>query len=444
MGQPGSTCDGKRLKEALRAATAWIEAHCEEINSLNVFPVPDGDTGTNMLLTCQAALEEMGKAGDTLREIMHAVAHGSLMGARGNSGVILSQIVRGMARSLDNKEAITTYDLAAALKEGAATAYRGVIKPVEGTILTVIREMAEAAVVTARETDDVGLFLDALVGAAKTSVARTPELLLPLRQAGVVDAGGQGLYILFEGIQRYARGEAVEGAKVSRAELGELEAPAEGYGYDVQFILRGDHLDVEAIRGHIAAMGESTLVVGDEKALKVHVHVANPGPVLDYGVRMGTLSRVIVENMQEQYRQFRSGEEGGGAPQPQEEGPGARPAEEAARVLPSQLVASQSSHATELTGIGTIAVASGAGLERVFRSLEVSAIVPGGQTMNPSTHEILKAIESVPTTDVIVLPNNKNIIMAAEEAGRLSAKTVVIVPSKTIPQGIAALLALNY
>jgi len=420
---------GVAIKNVFRAATSWLSLHAEEINSLNVFPVPDGDTGTNMLLTCQAAREEMDRAGDTIPEVMRAIAHGSLMGARGNSGVILSQILRGMARSIDNKTTLTAADLAAALQEGSTTAYKGVLKPVEGTILTVIRETAEAAATVAQQTDDLATFLDVIVSAARESVERTPGLLPALRLAGVVDAGGHGVYILLEGIQRHLRGEAGPAVKVTRAVLASTESPDEGYGYDIQFIVHGNNLNVEQIRHHIASMGESTLVVGDEHMVKVHTHAPNPGPVLEYGATLGPLSRVIIENMQEQYREFRSAEEQGHHSEP----------------TPTQnLVAAQSTNAEQLTGISTIVVTTGAGFEKLFQSLDISAIVPGGQTMNPSTQQILEAIEAVPTDKVIILPNNKNIIMTAEAARQLSSKTVVIVPTTTIPQGIAALLALNY
>ncbi len=434
-GKPGQAWpyiirDGASIKAAFRAATASVEAHAEEINALNVFPVPDGDTGTNMLLTCQAAREEMEAAADTIPDVMRAIAHGSLMGARGNSGVILSQILRGMARSIDNKSVLTASDISAALQEGANTAYKGVIKPVEGTILTVVRETASAAMAAARQTQDMSTLWDVIVASAHDSVTRTPTLLPALRLAGVVDAGGRGFALLLEGVQRYLRGEAIGKSSLGMARLDQTEAPEEGYGYDIQFIVHGDALDVEAIRTHIAGMGESTLVVGDEHTVKVHTHAPNPGPVLQYGATLGGLSHIIVENMQHQYQQFRqSGQSGHGHVE-------ARPAQE--------LVASQSSNAAQLTGISTVVVTTGAGFEKLFLSLDCSVIVPGGQTMNPSVQQILAAIEAAPTDQVIVLPNNKNIIMTAQEAAQSSPKNVAVVPTTTIPQGICALLALNY
>jgi hypothetical protein len=428
---PRVITSGIVLKDAFRAATAWLEAHSEEINALNVFPVPDGDTGTNMLLTCQAARDEMTHSGNSIAEVMRAISHGSLMGARGNSGVILSQILRGMARSIDNKPSITAHDAASALQEGSITAYKGVIKPVEGTILTVIREMAEGATVAADHSDDLRVVLDAIVDAARSSVERTPSLLPALRLAGVVDAGGYGLLTIFEGIQRYVRGETTAPTVTRRAALERTEEPEEGFGYDVQFIVHGETLNVEAMRQHIAGMGESTLVVGDEHTVKVHTHAPNPGPVLEYGATLGPLSHIIVENMEQQFHEFRDAARS------------TSPAHSLARPV-QELVAAQSSTAAQLTGISTVVVAAGQGFEKLLKSLDCGAIVPGGQTMNPSIQQILAAIEAVPTDKVVVLPNNKNIIMTANEARHLTSKSVVVIPTTTIPQGIAALLALNY
>jgi DAK2 domain fusion protein YloV len=423
--------DGRSLKQAIRAAVAWLEVHAEEINALNVFPVPDGDTGTNMLLTCQAARDEMERAADTIPDIMRAVSHGSLMGARGNSGVILSQILRGMARSVDNKAILTARDVATAFEEGSSTAYKGVIKPVEGTILTVIRETAEKAATVVKQTDDIETLLDSAVRASRSSVERTPTLLQALRLAGVVDAGGYGLSVILEGMQRYLlRGEAAAGGLALPAHFERSNAPEEGFGYDIQFIIHGNNLDVAAIRDHLAGMGESALIVGDETTIKVHIHAPNPGPIIEYGAAHGPLSHVIVENMQQQFEELRD-----------------RGSEAGKRIDPApvqNLLASQATTAAQITGISTIVVASGAGFEALFKSLDASAIIPGGQTMNPSTQQILAAIESVPTDQVIILPNNKNIILTAEQAHQLSKKNVVVVPTKTIPEGIAALLALNY
>ena len=414
-------CSGIGLKQALEASTAWLERHVEIINALNVYPVPDGDTGTNMLLTMRAALEELNNSpAQSASVVAHAVSYGSLMGARGNSGVILSQLFRGLARSLDKKETFTAQELAQAMTEASAIAYQGVIKPVEGTILTA-REAADAAMAAAAESDDLLYVLERTVTEARHSVARTPSLLQVLADAGVVDAGGQGLFVILEGALRFMRGEEV--GELPTIEAGvELEVPVEEeYGYETMFILQGEDLNVEEIREAIAAMGESVLVVGDSRAVKVHIHSMEPGRPLDYAAKLGTLSQISVENLQEQYREF---VRRGGAAVPD-------------RPQPPPV-------AEELGDMAIVVVAAGEGLTRVFESLGVSAVVPGGQSMNPSTQEILEAIEDLKAEKVIVLPNNSNIIMAARQAGELSQKEVVVVPTVTIPQGISAVLAFNY
>ncbi|MCR4408236.1 MAG: DAK2 domain-containing protein [Anaerolineae bacterium] len=415
-GLPILSCDGQGLKRLLAAGLAWLERHSEAINALNVFPVPDGDTGTNMLLTMQSAYEEIAHSPqDTVGEIAQAASYGALMGARGNSGVILSQILRGFARSLEKKQTFNAAEFAAALQEASATAYKGVIKPVEGTILTVIREVANAAVGAAGDSDDLRYVLEIITHHAREAVAHTPALLPVLREAGVVDAGGQGLFIILEGMNRYIQGESMaEDVTLSRAVDLHISAPEEGYGYDVQFVITGQNLDVDEIRTNIARMGESTLVVGDTNTVKVHVHTPEPGNPLNYAARLGSLSRVIVENLQEQYQEFILG-----------------------RVQPAAMEKPYS-------GIAIVAVASGAGLMRVMESLGASAVVPGGQSMNPSTEELLRAIENTGAEEVILLPNNSNVIMAAQQAQALSSKKVKVVPTKTIPQGIGALLAFNY
>jgi fatty acid kinase len=414
-----SRCDGQTFRQLIQAGLAWLERHQAAINALNVYPVPDGDTGTNMLLTMQAAYAEIKDSpGDNVGAMAQKVAKGALMGARGNSGVILSQIFRGLARSLDNEATFNAVQFASALREAAATAYKGVIKPVEGTILTVAREAAEAGVNAAASSGDLRYVLDRVTSEARHSVTRTPSLLPVLAEAGVVDAGGQGLFIILEGMLRLMRGEPVtaDTALTAAVDLRPLHPESkEGYGYDVQFIIHGDDLDIEAIRQTMTGLGESVLVVGDSEAVKVHVHVPDPGVPLGYGASLGSLSRVIVENMQEQYQEYILNQSRRPAP------------------------------VTEPLGkIGTVVVASGQGLTKVFESLGASAVVRGGQTMNPSTEDILKAIEGVPSNDVIVLPNNKNIVLTAAQAKSLSQKNVHVVPTITIPQGITALLALNY
>jgi len=431
LGSPVLSLDGEDFRALFHAGSAWLEQHHQTVNALNVFPVPDGDTGTNMLLTMQSALEEIETVQtNSAGAVVQAAAHGALMGARGNSGVILSQIFRGMARRLDGKETVSAADLVAAMQDASDTAYRGVVRPVEGTILTVIREVAEALQQLDSNSDLRALF-EHMVHTAAAAVEKTPTLLAVLAEAGVVDAGGQGLLLILEGMHRCLQGMAVMAEPVAAMELVEHAEVLEGeYGYDVQFIVLGDGLDVEQIRHDISQMGDSVLVVGDGRTVKVHVHTDEPGTPINYGARLGQLDRIIVENMQMQYERFVS-----------EGGPRAEEIvkETGVSMPPVTLVPSS----TVLGPIGTVAVVAGEGLERVFRSLGVHAIVPGGQTMNPSTEDLLKAIEALDVDEVIVLPNNKNIILAAQQAQQLASKTVRVVPSKSIPQGISALLALN-
>lgn len=408
---------GQELRQLFAASTAWLERHAAYINSLNVFPVPDGDSGTNMLLTMQAALKEVHASPEhSAGAMLKALAHGALLGARGNSGVILSQIIRGFARAVEKKDTINASDFATALIEGARTAYKGVVKPVEGTILTVARESADAAAQAAAHSDDLRWVWSKTVEAARASVVHTPMLLPVLKDAGVVDAGGQGLLVILEGALKYLNGEPMElVATGAGAQALEQMTREEGWGFDIQFHIRGNNLDVDEIRERIASMGESALVVGDPSLVKVHVHAPTPGAILDYGCSVGTITNIIVENMQEQYIDFMAGQ-----------------------------TAKPPITAEDIAGMTTVAVVAGGGMARVYESLGVGRIVTGGQTMNPSTQDILQAIESVKTDQVIVLPNNKNIIPAAEQAKALSKKRVAIIPTKTMPQGIAALLAFNF
>jgi hypothetical protein len=394
---------------------AWLERNIDIINSLNVYPVPDGDTGTNMFLTMQAALRETAALTEvTVGRVAQAVAHGALMGARGNSGVILSQLLRGVAKVLGECEEMSAVDLAAALEEGASTAYKGVIRPVEGTILTVARESAAVAKKTAAQNDDIAAVLEVTVEEAQRSLARTPSLLPELRDAGVVDAGGQGFLTILEGALRLLRGESIEiGQGQSTFARPTLGTGAE-YGYDTQLLLTGEALPLDQVRATIASMGDSVMVVGDEKTIKVHVHTGRPGAVIDYCIGVGAVSDVVVENMQQQSEVFA-----------------------VARV-------SKAMPLEGLTDIAVIAVAAGQGLHQVFHTLGVSAVVNGGQTMNPSTEDLLKALESAAAQNVILLPNNGNVILTAQQTQQLTKKQVRVIPTKTIPQGISALLAFNY
>ncbi|MBI2846358.1 MAG: DAK2 domain-containing protein [Chloroflexi bacterium] len=401
------------------AGTSWLEKNAQAINALNVFPVPDGDTGTNMLLTMRATMEEAYRASnETASSITQSMAYGSLMGARGNSGVILSQIFRGFSKSLAAKESLFSKDLAQALEDASSAAYKSVSKPVEGTILTVVRDASVAAKAKAESnTSDVTAVLEATVRAAKVSVATTPSLLPVLREAGVVDAGGQGLYVLLEGALRFLKGRAVEkgiAAVTMRSSPGPCGKERSAidvkrhYGYCTELLIGGKNLDIVGIREKIGRMGDSTLVVGDETAVRIHVHTFEPGPVVSYATSLGVLHQVKVDNIDDQHLEFLQ----------------VRSAERA-------------------VDIATVAVVHGEGLTQIFKSLGVTSIVSGGQTMNPSAEEILQAIEGVSSDKVVVLPNNKNVVMTAQQACSLTKKEAEVVPTHSLPQGIAALLAFN-
>lgn len=417
------TYDGQELRNMFAAGSAWLEKSVPDINAINVFPVPDGDTGTNMFLTMCAVMEEADRVSDhSVSAMAKAMAQGALMGARGNSGVILSQFFRGLAKGLEGKEFLDGATWAVALNEASRTAYKGLSQPVEGTMLTVIRDAAKAAEEVAKTNPaDITSITEAAVKAAKESVARTPLLLPVLREAGVVDAGGQGIYVLLEGILGYLKGElevmkyrkpelisaGVSGSVVISGSGGEAE---EAYGYCTNFLLEGSKLNPDKIRKRLERKGKSVVVVGDENTVRVHIHTYDPGGVIKFATSLGTLHQLQIQNMDDQHVTF---------------------------------LEMQQERLSKLE-IGVVAVVSGEGLAEVFRSLGATAIVPGGQTMNPSVQEILQAVEAVPSQRVIVLPNNKNIIPAASQVQSLTSKEVVVVPSKTIPQGVAALVAFNY
>ncbi|MBM4462311.1 MAG: DAK2 domain-containing protein [Chloroflexi bacterium] len=423
QGKSAVTYNGRELREMFAAATLWLEKSAPDINALNVFPVPDGDCGTNMLLTMRSTTEEAYRAPDSnASAVAQAMAKGALMGARGNSGVILSQIFRGLAQALEGRESFSGPDFAAALVKGAAAAHKALSHPVEGTILTVARDASIAAQMASAQSDSLISIMESAVSAARESVANTPALLPILRQAGVVDAGGQGLYVVLEGALQCLKGERQKmqhrrpqvvssnmpvASKIPTSAF-EEETP---YGYCIEFLLRGHKaLDRDRIRERLADKGQCLIVVGDEEMVHVHIHTFDPGKVLGYANSLGTLHQIKVQNMDDQFKDF------------------------------AQMIEAE----VPLTNIATVAVVSGEGLARVFQSLRVSAIVPGGQTMNPSTGELLEAVESVPQDKVIILPNNKNIIPAARQVSGLTRKKVKVVPTTTIPQGVAALLAFDY
>jgi hypothetical protein len=419
------SCNGQQLRKLVHAGLVALEENHRKVNDLNVFPVPDGDTGTNMLLTMRSAYRRIQDSQEEhVGRVAQDLSHGALMGARGNSGVILSQVWRGLANGLEDKATFDAADLAMALSEASETAYKGVMRPVEGTILTVIREGAEEAHDALGKHSDLRFLLARVVERCQQALARTPDMLPVLKQAGVVDAGGQGLVYILDGMLRHVHGEMFADAEAMTAmdiPAQAKAAPAEGIEnpYDVQFILLGDSLDLMSVRQEIDAMGDSTVVVGDETTIKVHVHVKDPGVPISYGISLGHITDVVVENMQMQMEHIIGTAASAVAPQ----------AEPEMSLAPGQ--------------IGVVAVTAGDGLAQIFRSLGAAGIVNGGQSNNPSTEEIYEVVQGIPADDIVILPNNKNIILAAEAAGKLSEKNVAVVPSRTVPQGISALLALD-
>ena len=414
--------NGQLLKQALLGSLAWLGAHQEEVNRLNVFPVPDGDTGTNMLLTLQSAVEHVRESQATeVSKIARIAAHDSLMGARGNSGVILSQIFRGFASAVQDKSELTPLELADAFDEAANAAYRAVNKPTEGTILTVARQAGRSAAGAAQQRGATSAtVLKAAAAGARAAVERTPTQLKILREAGVVDAGGYGLQIMLEGMLRSVEEIQAELAKirpVRPAAQVSLDLPEEGWGYCTEFLIQGDGLDVDSIREAIAALGNSVMVAGGSELVKVHVHTDDPSRVITLASKFGSLDRLNVGDMSSQHRRIREEAEATSRPTP---------------TVPSEL---------RRNGIGLVAVVSGQGLVEIFRSLGVDAVVAGGPTMNPSTQDMLEAVERVPYHEVLLLPNNKNVMMAAKQVDGVSAKAVKVLETHTVPQGIAAIVA---
>jgi len=419
----GNSVTGQRFKEMFDAGTAWLEKCVPEINAINVFPVPDGDTGTNMLLTMHSAMEAVHQNhDDDVSAIAETIAHGALMGARGNSGVILSQFWKGFAKGLDGNKRLSTKALARALSEASQAAYEGLVNPVEGTILTVLHDSANAAEAAAKANPrNLIKTLDTAVEAARGSVANTPNLLPVLREAGVVDAGGQGLYVLFEGALLYLKGET-DALKQRKPQLiptsaplalGITQMPAEvevPYGYCINFLLEGQNLNLKKIKENLKKKGQSLVITGNNSKIKVHLHSFKPGEIIDYATKQGVLHQIKIDNMDDQYAEF---------------------------------IKMQRKRLPPLD-TAIVAIAPGEGLFKVFKSLGATIIIPGGQTMNPSVRELLEAVNSAPSNNVILLPNNKNIIVAASQVQSLTSKNVKVVPTKTIPQGISALLSFNY
>jgi uncharacterized protein len=419
------TLDGQCLKQLVEAGMAWLKTNQQTVNALNVFPVPDGDTGTNMVLTMQAAYAEIANSGEkNVGKMAHAVAQGALMGARGNSGVILSQIWRGFARALDSLETVNAELLVHAMAEGRNTAYKGVVRPVEGTILTVAKDLAAAAEKAHQSTNDLVSMLEFMVDAADVSVKHTPELLPILKQAGVVDSGGKGLFYILEGMLRHLKGLSLETAIATVQPLSamhleqSIEEIEPGQDYEVVVDFRPhETLDLESFYEKLSEIGTSIQVGEGDGMYRMHIHVPTDKRYtpIDYIMGIGTVSKVAIENLLAQMAEVEKTK--------------TPPKLNLAQVEPGQ--------------IAVVAVSPGHGIDLIFASLGAAAIVQGGQTMNPSTEEILSSFENLPTDKIIILPNNKNIIMAAQNCAAVSVKSVKVIPCRSVPQGINAIFRHN-
>lgn len=416
--------NGQSMKRLVEAGLAWLRVNQQTVNALNVFPVPDGDTGTNMVLTMQAAWNEIKDSGHRkVSDMAAAVAKGALMGARGNSGVILSQLWRGFARGVHGRETLDGETLAKAFAEARDTAYKGVVKPVEGTILTVARGVADATEAALRSTNDAITILEVAVKAADEAVQRTPDLLPILKQAGVVDSGGKGFFFILEGMLRHVYGESLETPTMTVQPIsamnlqGAMDEVEEGQDYEVVVdFMPPNNFDLQTFYGRLEEMGTSIQVGEGEGIYRMHIHVPleKRYEPIDYIMELGTITKVAMENLLAQMDDIQKSKAGNIS---------------FAAVEPGQ--------------IAVVVVSPGAGLSRIFASLGAAAVVEGGQTMNPSTQDILKSFEDLPTDRVIILPNNKNIVMAANQAKDVTVKKVAVVPTRTIPQGLTAMLSLQ-
>jgi uncharacterized protein len=409
--------DGNDLTAMFTAGTDWLEKIVPEINSLNVYPVPDGDCGTNMLLTMRASLGEIDKVSDRSKasSIADAMAKGALMGARGNSGVILSQIWRGIRDGLKEKTTVNASHLAQAFKRASDVAYQALTNPVEGTILTVMKDAATAAnqEASGRNASPLSV-LEAAVNGARASVKNTPNLLSVLKDAGVMDAGGHGLFTILEGSMLHLKGdmdhrspEILSSTIPVSVKTAQAMYQEEAFGCCTQFMIKGRSLDIDLIRASLENMGKCLIAVGDNTSVRIHIHALEPEKVIEKARAFGTIFDVDVRNMDEQHEEF-------------------------VLINQEKMI---NLHAS------VVAVVNGDGMLKVFSDLNVSAIVPGGQTMNPSTLDILQAVEGVPSDKVLILPNNKNIIPTACLVQTLTKKTVKVIPTETIPQGISAMIS---
>ncbi|KAF1304416.1 DAK2 domain-containing protein [Candidatus Enterococcus willemsii] len=422
-----------QFQEMVQAGANRLQTNAEFVNSLNVFPVPDGDTGTNMNLSMTSGAKAVADASsEKVGELATGLSKGLLMGARGNSGVILSQLFRGFAKQIPDVETLEATDLAKAFSRGVETAYKAVMKPVEGTILTVARVAAEFGERKAAETDDCVEVMTAVVKGAKRALAKTPDLLPVLKEVGVVDSGGQGLLFIYEGFLSALNGdyvleenfvtpaamEEMVNAEHHRSVQGQLATEDIHFGYCTEIMVKigegptvDSKFDYDTFRNYLNELGDSLLVVNDDEIIKVHVHTEHPGEVMNYGQKFGSLVKIKVDNMRLQHETLLEND---------------APKEKQPRVP-----------------YAIIAIAAGSGVQQLFTSLGAAHVISGGQTMNPSTEDIVKAIEQVNADQVIILPNNKNIFMAADQAAEVADIPVVVVPSRTISEGMTAMLAFN-
>lgn len=416
-----------------------LSANAKMVDALNVFPVPDGDTGTNMNLSMTSGAKEVkNNIQEHIGKVGVALSKGLLMGARGNSGVILSQLFRGFSKAVESKAVISGKDFANALEAGVETAYKAVMKPVEGTILTVAKDSAKKAVVAAQNSEDMIYIMEEILNEAKASLKRTPDLLPVLKEVGVVDSGGQGLVFVYEGFLAQLKGESLPVSSdliPSMTELvsaqhhknvqGHINTEDIVYGYCTEFMVRFEQEKVakhpfneNTFRNDLSNYGDSLLVIADEDVVKVHIHSEQPGEVLTYGQRYGNLINMKIENMRQQHSNIVGEKHAASKPEDKQ------------------------AH-KEMQEYGIVTVSMGAGIAKLFKSIGAHAVIEGGQTMNPSTEDIVKAVKEVHAKKVFILPNNKNIIMAAEQAKDVAEEEIYVIPSKTVPQGLSALLAFN-
>jgi DAK2 domain fusion protein yloV len=422
--------NGLVLAEMIDLGSKNLAKNAEKINALNVFPVPDGDTGTNMNLSMSSgAKETAANVVENIGELGKSFSKGLLMGARGNSGVILSQLFRGMSQHIDDKKEVNAKEFAEAIQNGVSIAYKAIIKPVEGTILTVAREAAEAGVKAAEKTTSVVEVMEAIYAEAQASLKRTPELLPILKEVGVVDSGGQGLVCVYQGFVAALKGEKIEGLEAVETNVVDMQFEDDHdmdfmspedivYGFCTEFTVRLDkekkEFNEDKFREDMSKFGDSLLVISDSEFVKIHVHTETPGDVFNYGQQYGELIKIKSDNMREQHREVLRKQE-----------------------------AKQTTAPKELKEQAMISISMGAGLSKVLTSMGVDYIVEGGQTMNPSTEDIMKAIKEVNAKNIFIFPNNKNIQLAAKQAAELAEENVFVVESKTAPQGLAAVMVYN-